>query len=255
MRAPPTPIPKAVAWDRLGLVFYRRGRRTAKPSPATLRWFLHGLRPAQPILIVGGTSVGMIRAAAAAGLETWVMDFSARICRELPRFVGSDVHIVGADVLQPPVELLAGFDVVLADTLVNRFEHAEAKRFEVACYRLLVPAGELRTTVKLGLYPMDERMIGLGRQRGCLDRFWDERTSTIDFAAAGDVLDRALARHGGISRRSLLDWYRGRGRESRYGVDDLERLFPTERWPDIEITSDSPSPDRVRLSARRGPTR
>jgi len=64
---------------------------------------------------------------------------------------------------------------------------------------LLTDSGQVRASIKLGLYPMDTRMINLGRERGCLEQFYDAESNIIDFGAAGDVLIDALLPHGDIA--------------------------------------------------------
>jgi len=90
---------------------------------------------------------------------------------------------------------------------------------------LLTDSGQVRASIKLGLYPMDTRMINLGRERGCLEQFYDAESNIIDFGAAGDVLIDALLPHGDIAPELLIEWYRGRGKEQRFDHDGLVALI------------------------------
>lgn len=188
--------------------------------------------------MVGGTTVDLIRHAANAGLDVTVIDFSERVCSELAAEV-ADVEVVHADILDPPT--LDPMDRVVADTLLNRFDGTEAPRFETAVAGLLRRGGQLRLTVKIGLYPMDERLFRLGRSTATLDRFWDPRTRTIDFARTGALLEEALVPHGTLSREQMLVWYRARGVEKRYERSDLRALLRPPLWR-LQLATD---PDRT----------
>jgi SAM-dependent methyltransferase len=241
--------PKAQAWDALGLKYYFLGRRSAKPSPSTVRWFTDGVGPEGRCLVVGGTSVGVIRAATRSGCPVVVADFSPRVCADLRQELSGAVTIVQRDVLQPAPDWDGGFTHLLCDALVNRFDDEEARRFERQAARVLRPGGVLRATVQLGLYPMELRLMEIAP--GEIQGFWDERTRTIDYGRIGDLLERVIAPHGDISRHDLLEWYRHRGREKRFDEKDLCDLFGPPAWAPVELAPDDPASDRVRLAARR----
>jgi SAM-dependent methyltransferase len=242
--------PKAQAWDAIGLDYYFLGRRSGKPTRASIAWFVRGLDRNSRCLIVGGTSVGVVRAALRSGCYLKVVDFSGRVCADLRRQVPEGVHIVRRDVLAPAPAEEGSFSHLLCDALINRFDAGEARRFERQGARLLRPGGVLRATVKLGNYPMDLRLLEMAGDSS-RPTFWDEATQTIDYGRLGCLLERGFVRHGGIRRQDLLSWYRHRGREKRYQAADLRQLFGSGRWVELAIQPEAPGSDRVRLEARR----
>ena len=240
---------KARAWDALGLKYYYLGRRSGKPSRGTIQWFTDGLRPGDRCLVAGGTSVGVIRAAARTGCALVVTDFSPRVCAELERELGGAAAIVERDVLEPAADWDGAFTHLLCDALLNRFDDGEARRFERRAARILRPGGLLRATVKLGHYPMDLRLLALAPAGAA--GFWDERTRTMDYGRIGELLELGYARHGGIARDDLLEWYRHRGREKRFQAEDLDRMFAPPDWEPAGVAPDGRGSDRVRFGSRR----
>lgn len=231
---------KAAGWDAVGLDFWRRGRATAKPSLACIEWLCEDLQPGDRCLIVGGTTIQLIRRAVTVGLSVTVLDFSSRICREVEALVANTVDVVHGNVLDPPA--LDRVDRLVCDTLLNRFDGAEATRFTRSAAELLRDGGQVRMTVKLGRYPMDERLLWLGRAAGTLNEFWDAGSNTVDFSKAGPLLEEALVAHGTLTRDELLTWYRARGREKRYERADLITLFNRPHWQ-LEMAMDQDRPD------------
>jgi SAM-dependent methyltransferase len=244
-----TSNPKARAWDALGLKYYFLGRRSGKPTRATIRWFTGDLAPDSRCLVVGGTSVGVVKAAIATRCRVEVVDFSARVCDELRDRVSDTVAIVNQDILEP-LTTDRTFTHVLCDALINRLDDGEARRFERRMARLLGPGGVLRATVKLGHYPMDLRLMEIAAGRPELE-FWDESTRTIDYGKLGDLLERGYARHGGIRREDLMGWYQHRGREKRYEESDLRELFAAPAWSRPDVQPEAAGSDRVKLETRR----
>lgn len=222
---------KADAWDAVGLDFWRRGRKSAKPSPGDIRWFLRDVTAQHRCMIVGGTSVGLIRAALERGADVTVVDFSERVCTELRQCVTGSFTVVCADILALGDAVGPAPTHLLSDTLINRMDGGEAAAFAASSARVLPAGSILRATVYLGFYEMDRRLLRLGLQAGCTKAFWDPETATIDFARVpADLLERGLVPHGGISRSQLVAWYQRRGREKRFSEADLRRLFAPPRW-------------------------
>lgn len=216
---------KASAWDLVGGLFWTKGRATARPTDAEIDIFLDGLSPGARVAIVGASTKDLVQAALDRGLAVTVLDFSAKMCADLAGAVSGDADIRVQDItVDIPAPLRGKFDAAMSDRLVNRFTREEAVRALSGMLALLREGGTLRASIKLGFYPMDERMMEEGRRRRNLSAFYDESTRTIDFPAAGDVLESCLLPHGEIDRSILLSWYRGRGRESRFDDADVLAL-------------------------------
>lgn len=218
---------KSAAWDLIGALFWESGRTTAKPSDEEIGLFLGGVPAGARCTVVGASTKDLVEALIAHGAQVTVLDFSERMCADLRAALpAGSCAIMRHDITRPaPDHLRRTQDFVLNDRLVNRFSEPEALAGIEGMLDLLADGGQMRASIKLGLYPMDERMIGLGRERGTLDRFYDPALKSIDFAAAGDVLDDALLPHGEIDSALLLRWYRGRGREQRFDHEDITALI------------------------------
>lgn len=212
---------KSAAWDNIGGLFWTEGRVSARPSAAELDMYLDGIQAGQPCAIIGASTKDLVTAAVERRADVTVLDFSARMCADLAAAV-SGIAVRQADITRPvPADLRCTQAWVLSDRLLNRFTADEAALGIAGMARMLAPGGTMRTSVKLGRYPMDDAMIAVGQERGTLGEFWDEATSTIDFTASGTVLDDAVLPHGHIDRELLLRWYRGRGREKRFTAEEV----------------------------------
>ncbi len=217
--------PKAAAWNLVGGLFWTKGRATARPTESEIDIFLSNLSPGSRIAVIGASTKELVEVALDRGLHPSVLDFSARMCADLADAVGSGADVRVADITGViPEDLLGVHEAVISDRLINRFTHEEGVKALSGMLALARKGATVRASIKMGFYQMDERMIEEGRRRGTLDRFFDARTRTIDFPAAGDVLEACLLPHGEIDRGILLDWYRGRGRESRFDDADIRAM-------------------------------
>lgn len=219
--------PKSAAWDLVGGLFWESGRRTARPSVAEIGWMTRGIPAGARCVVVGASTRDLVVALLGIGAKVTVLDFAGRMCADLRAALPPGAcPIHQHDITSGPLGQLAGTqDYVLSDRLINRFSETEALPGLLGMAGLLAVDGEVRTSVKLGLYPMDERMIALGRSHGCLAAFYDEDKRVMNFAAAGEILRQALLPHGDIPAEVLLDWYRGRGAEKRFEHEDIVELF------------------------------
>jgi hypothetical protein len=244
---------KAAAWDLIGSLFWEVGRTSAKPSTAEIELFLADIPAGARCSVVGASTKDLVETLVSHGAVVTVLDFSERMCHDLAAALPAGCcRVLQHDITRPaPEELRGTQQFVLSDRLVNRFTSAEAQAGLAGMLDLLADGGQVRTSVKLGLYPMDERMIDLGRRRGCLARFYDAAQRTIDFSAAGDVLADALLPHGRIAPELLLDWYRGRGREKRFDHADIVALVGQAGVPGralrLRLTSDLPEAPSTRM--------
>lgn len=215
---------RASAWDVLGGDFWRLAPDSAKPSTEDIDLYLRGLNPGAVCGVLGASSKAVIDEAVQRGLRTMVIDFSARTLSDLAADLGCEGwRAVHHDVLdRPPPELVGIFDVLIADRLINRFVGHEVARFMVNVTSMLRAGGQFRSVIKLGYYESDWPLLEAGRRIGNLASFFDEDSRTIDYSAAGPALDIGVVPHGNIPRDRLLEWYRRRGKESRFELTDVE---------------------------------
>jgi hypothetical protein len=232
--------PKSSAWDHVGSLFWELGRPSARPDAATIERFVEGFDVGAALLIVGASTRDLVVSAVRRGAEVTVIDFSRRMCDDLAATLGTlPVRILLADITDDCSHVgQRRFAGVLSDRLVNRFTLEELDRALRSMTRLARAGQEIRFTGKHGYYPMDLRLLELGRADGTLARFYDERTHTIDYPAAAHLLERALVPHGNIPRAVLLPWYLGRGKETRYFPGDVERL--ADRLPGLVRCTSEP---------------
>jgi hypothetical protein len=239
-------------------MFWELGRKTARPSPTEIAQFLDAIPAHAKIAVIGASTKELVEAAIGQDMDVWVFDFSPKMCADLRAAVSNRcVQIQCLDITAAiPEDFISQFDYVFSDRLINRFIAAEAASAFTGQLALLRVGGELRISVKLGYYPMDERMIAEGRRMGQLHTFFDEATRTIDFTAAGDILDRCMLPHGDIPRDILLNWYRGRNKESRFEDADIRALAACARFGqhqlillDVELFQDAGSTMMYRFKA------
>ncbi|MCM3490029.1 hypothetical protein M3689_11980 [Alkalihalophilus marmarensis] len=238
---------KNIAWDSVGLNFWKLGRDTAKPSSETLSWFTQGISNNSKVLIIGGTTVDVINAMEKLGTSVSVVDFSLRICNELRDYVSTETNIVHQDIVNNFKSWGESFDLICSDTLINRFDWDEATRFQNNLYSLLNENGKIRSTVKIGMYPMDHELIDYARNNSIAADFWEEESKTIDYSKAKPILENGLLPHGNINKDDLLAWYGNRGKEKRFEENDLRLLF--NNWSGININNDYG--DRVRVEVEK----
>jgi hypothetical protein len=252
---------KSAAWDLVGGRFWESGRRTARPSTAEIEQMTRGIPAGARCVVVGASTRDLVVVLLGSGVKVTVLDFAERMRADLRAALPPGAcPIYQHDITSaPPAQLAGTQDYVLSDRLINRFSETEGLPGLLGMAGLLAVGGEVRTSVKLGLYPMDERMIELGRRRGCLATFYDERQRVMNFAAAGEILQQALLPHGDIPAEILLDWYRGRGSEKRFDHEDVVELFANSatrrgalRLLSSELLPDAPA-TRLYVGRLEGP--
>lgn len=217
---------KTVGWDIVGGLFWEKGRQSAKPSESELELFTAGIKPGDNVAVIGASTKDLIEHLIAMDVNVTVYDFSKGMCDSLKEALSPNVPPIRVLDITAPLnrELIGYYDYVLNDRLVNRFTTQEAEK-ALKNMVALAMQGEVRASVKLGLYAMDEKMIELGKRRQVLERFYCEDTQTIDFSKADDILEESLLPHGQIDRDVLLRWYQSRGMETRFSDSSLMQLI------------------------------
>jgi Methyltransferase domain len=223
---------KAQAWDTIGAAYWNAGYNGG-PTGRDIDQYLLDAGPHTRAIIIGASTITLIKATIERCGEVTVLDFSERMCAALASTVDTDrCHIVHHDITTPlPASLARRFDVVLADRLINRFTETEILAALGEMLRLLKDGGEIRTAIRLGLYRRDLPLLEEGRRRGTTGEFFDEATWTIDYGRLGDILE-ILPAHGQIPRDVLLDFYRLRGAEKRLREEDVRRYTEAVRDED-----------------------
>jgi hypothetical protein len=238
---------KADAWNIIGGLFWSEGRKSARPTQAEIELFTVGIPREARCAVVGASTKDLIEALLARDLQVSVFDFSSKMCADLEAALSKPrLRVEMLDITCPiPLHFTGSQDFILCDRLINRFTTVEAACALKGMRALLTDPGEIRASVKLGFYEMDYLMFASGKETGTLHEFYDSATQTINFAKAGDVLDRALLSHGSINRDILLRWYRGRGSETRFSHDSVLELFKRshEQKQSIDVMRVATSPD------------
>jgi len=209
--------PKSKAWDLVGGLFWEKGRKSAKPSPNEINQFLEVNHNAK-ICIIGASTRDLVEAALIKNLDVTVMDFSTEMCNALTKeFPNTTLKLDVVNILGTiPKEYFNRFDLIVSDRLLNRFTTIDAPSYFENIFTMLCEGGVSRTCVKMGFYEMDERLIAEGKDNGSLEDFFNDDTRTIDYSKAESSLEAIEITHGDISRDILLEWYKGRGKESRF---------------------------------------
>ncbi|WP_185995747.1 class I SAM-dependent methyltransferase [Nocardioides campestrisoli] len=226
--------PKSEAWDLIGSDYWAASYNGG-PTGADITAMLEGVEGSTQVAVVGASTVHLIRAAVDRGTRVTVLDFApgqrAAIQEAARDWSGGErCSVEHYDATEPAPPALRGrFDLVLADRLVNRFTDDEALAGVPSLLSLVAPGGRLRTTIRLGLYDRDRALIAAAEPEGRVAEFFDADAMEIDYGRAGDLLDRALPRHGDIPRATILDFYRLRGPEKRMTVQDVERYVAASR--------------------------
>ena len=243
---------KARAWDKIGNLFWERGRKNARPSLFEMELFTRNIKPGDRACVIGASTKDLVCFLLEKGARVTVYDFSQGMCNSLRAAIADPAATIEQlDIVAPlDAEKIGSQDYVLNDRLVNRFTEKEAANALRNMCALAIN-GEVRASIKLGFYPMDHEMIRLGRVRGTLAEFFDEESRTIDFSRAGTVLDDALHAHGEIDPKLLLEWYRGRAAEKRFEHEDVIALAQRITLPNgagVDIIGVHDFPDAISTS-------
>lgn len=247
---------KSFAWNIIGSQFWRKGRITARPSDKDINSFLKGIPPKSKCTIIGASTKYLIDAAIKRNLNVTVMDFSNVMLDELEKENGNVIcQYILHDILEEVPEcLLHSQEYVISERLINRFSYEERTIALRNMTNLLKIDGEIRSTIRLGLYPMDLRLIKYGHMHGNLTDFYDDETKTIDFSKTKNFLRECIVSHGDIAIEILYQWYIGRKKESRLTRDDVLKMMNDLKLDCVEESVCSEDNDTVMFcySKKRG---
>lgn len=221
-----TNISRRDAWNLVGGRFWKQGRESARPNNHDMHSFVSGLEKSANVAIIGASTKYLIEYAINLQHNVTVLDFSDIMLKDLKDEIGKKCEYILYDILQDiPIELFAKFDCVISDRLINRFTKDESIRVICNSLQLLKDTGIVKHAIKLGLYEMDEKLIQYGKEHNILESFYDNATKTFDYTKTKEFLSDCIVAHGNIPKDILFQWYMGRGRESRFDLDDIKKVI------------------------------
>lgn len=242
---------KSKAWDVIGGQFWEKGRESAKPSENELNILTEGISSEDTCLVIGASTKSLIERVLTLTDKLIVVDFSERMCADLLKAVPG-VDVILQDITTDVDKALCNkADWIISERLINRMDEVEATVAFTNMQKMLKPTGTIRTTVWLGLYPMDEIMIEQAKDKGCLEDIWDSGTNTINFSGSSEVLQSALVSHGSIDHEDLLKWYIGRGKEKRFSEQEITDILVSNNFKFINISRMPDSSQSVLFTARK----
>lgn len=216
---------KRVSWNEFGSTYWARAGSSSHPSELETATFLGDTGPGDRVLVVGATTAELIGAALERGAEVHVADFAENLLALTAQRFGDRLTTHHHDITNPPpADLASRFDLVVADRLVNRFHRSEMPQVAANLMSFVAPGGDLRISVRFGLYPLDRKLIQRGEELGTLTRFWDHDTLTIDWAHVTTEIDDVAENNGEIPASVVAAWSRMRGVESRIPPEDIATI-------------------------------
>lgn len=236
------------AWDVIGSQFWKFGDDKVKPSPAMLEEYLLQVTPSDHCCIIGASTFDLIDKALQRGLNLTVLDFSEKMCTDLEEHLGSrKCNMILLDVLEDiPLNIHRKFTHIFSDRIINRFSVKETSKFLRSVAQLLRPDGELRTTVRMGLYDLDKKMIEYQKAHPEEKLIYDADHFTINFYHAQQALKEISPAMGKIPKKIVFAWYLNRGLESRYSDGIIKQILSISMQGKdeyFEITHKAPTPD------------
>ena len=114
---------KAAAWDKIGNLFWEKGRTSAKPSAYEMDLFIRDIRSGDRVCVIGASTKELVCLLMDRGAKVTVYDFSNGMCQSLREAVSDpSVVIEQLDIVAPmDADLIGSQDYVLNDRLINRF--------------------------------------------------------------------------------------------------------------------------------------
>ena len=238
----PTDNNKSEGWNIIGRSFWNIGHTYIREDNNALNMFLENISSQKQCCIIGASGVDLIKAAMAHHLDFCVIDFSRTMCEDLAKEIHPEqCQMFLQDViLDDPKRFAEHFHYILTDQVINTFSKETVPTFFSNMSQMLKPGGELRTIIKIGYYDLDQLLIEHGRNTGTLHHFFDETKNTINYANAEQELSAILVPHEQVPKEVLVDWYMGRGEESRFDLKEIDSnlinsRIPTGRFEIIEM--------------------
>jgi len=209
---------KSKAWDIIGDKFWQLGAKRLKPTKETIKTYIHGIDKKNNCCVIGATSIGLINALLRKNINLTVFDFSKVMCDSLKSKTKGKIKIIYHDATKTfDKSFFNSFDIVIFDRLINRFSIEECKKFLNNIRRILNDSGEIRTTIKHGLYKLDHEIIeSLENRPNELIKIFDSKHLTINYSMAAPTLKKLGLKNGRIKQKDLINWYVNRGKEQRF---------------------------------------
>jgi len=221
---------KSEAWDLVGGLFWKIGRKNAKPSDKMISKFLENITRENRVLVIGASTKFLVEKALEVSDHVMVIDFSKKMCADLQEEIhDARCNILLQDALLPPIRPeLSKQNIIIAERLINRFSLEETHKFFENIKYYLAKDGVVRLTIKLGFYEIDKSLIAEGNRKGTLSSFYDEKLKVIDFSKAKEELQTSVVAHGDIPKDILIQWYEGRAKEARF--DDVDIIHLVDKF-------------------------
>jgi len=218
---------KSKAWNVLGISFFEIGHIPTRVNQQLLEKFLENIPSHSKCCIVGASTLNLIKASIERGLNTTVVDFSAKMCKELRRHLGQSKNLCTIKLcdMTNVKDVLKVFkhkyDYILTDQVINCFNNHELDSFLQNISKILEPSGEFRVLVNIGLYDIDNRLITKGKELGTVNNFFDPNLFIIDYSKAVNELKAIFPKK--LFRHKLCNYYSRKGVEMRFadtGIDE-----------------------------------
>lgn len=221
---------KKEAWNVIGKLFWEIGHNAIRSNEKLRNLLLNNILSRDECCIIGSSAKPLIDELISRKVKTTVLDFSVEMNKALKNRQNTKLcDIFTHDIIRDhPDALPHSYSYIIADQVINCFSKQDLPIFFKNISKLLLPNGELRTTIKIGLYEIDKAIITEGKKLGTEKIFYDKSTQTINYTKAFDEIKRVISSINGISKNTFIEWYTKRGEELRFQKENI-----------IEILSDA----------------
>lgn len=216
---------KSMAWDIIGERFWNMGTPSLEERKTELDFYFEGLY--NSVAILGASSDFMISEAIKKDINISVLDFSSQLLDAIRSKYknATNVDTKFVDLTSRKLIKKTKYDRIIADRLVNRFSIKEAEQFFTNVLNMLNDNGELRTIIRLGMYPIDKKLLQVSEKQKTASKFWKSDQMTIDFKLAKNELNLVIESMDGVKKSDIVDWYYYRGEEQRFNMSIIKRLI------------------------------